>query len=56
MTINEYQELTMRTLNTKLTEKEVLINSVMGLCGEFGEAIDIIKNGFHTDTTLIKKG
>ena len=38
MTINEYQELAMTTLNPELTKKDVLINSVMGLCGESGEA------------------
>lgn len=43
MTINEYQELAMRTLNPNLSKKDVLINSVMGLCGESGEAIDIVK-------------
>lgn len=43
MTINEYQSLAMRTLNPALEKKDVLINSVMGLCGEAGEAIDIIK-------------
>lgn len=43
MTINEYQELAMRTLNPDLNKKDVLINSVMGLCGESGEAIDIVK-------------
>ena len=43
MTINEYQKLAMTTLNRELSKKEVLINSVMGLCGESGEAIDIVK-------------
>ena len=43
MTINEYQKLAMTTLNPKLSEKEILINGVMGLCGEAGEAIDIVK-------------
>ena len=43
MTINEYQKLAMTTLNPKLSEKDVLINGVMGLCGESGEAIDIVK-------------
>lgn len=43
MTINEYQHLAMRTLNPDLSKKDVLINSVMGLCGESGEAIDIVK-------------
>ena len=43
MTINEYQQLAMTTLNKELSEKDVLINGVMGLCGESGEAIDIVK-------------
>lgn len=43
MTINEYQTLAMTTLNPALSKKDVLINGVMGLCGESGEAIDIVK-------------
>lgn len=43
MKVNEYQESAMTTLNPKLSKKDVLINSVMGLCGESGEAIDIVK-------------
>ena len=43
MTVNEYQQKAMQTLNPKLDQKEVLVNSVMGLCGESGEAIDIVK-------------
>lgn len=43
MTINEYQQLAMTTLNPALSGKDVLINGVMGLCGESGEAIDIVK-------------
>ena len=43
MTINEYQELAMKTLNPELDKKDVLINGVMGLCGESGEVIDIVK-------------
>ena len=43
MQVNEYQELAMTTLNPELSKKDVLINSVMGLCGESGEAIDIVK-------------
>ena len=43
MTINEYQTLAMRTLNPALDKRDVLINGVMGLCGESGEAIDIVK-------------
>ena len=43
MRVNEYQEAAMVTLNPALDKKDVLINSVMGLCGESGEAIDIVK-------------
>ncbi|MCC3864089.1 nucleoside triphosphate pyrophosphohydrolase family protein [Terrisporobacter petrolearius] len=43
MKINEYQELAKRTINKDLNEKDMLINGVMGLCGESGEAIDIVK-------------
>lgn len=43
MSPNEYQKLAMKTLNPKLSKKDVLINGVMGLCGESGEAIDIVK-------------
>ena len=46
MNVNEYQKLAMTTLNPELNRKEVLINSVMGLCGESGEAIDIVKKWF----------
>ncbi len=43
MTINEYQKLAMTTLNPELSPRDVLINGVMGLCGESGEAIDLVK-------------
>lgn len=43
MKINEYQKLALRTLNPELSSKDVLINGVMGLCGESGEAIDLVK-------------
>ena len=43
MQANEYQKAAMATLNPALDKKDVLINSVMGLCGESGEAIDIVK-------------
>lgn len=43
MRVNEYQEAAMATLNPALDKKDVLVNSVMGLCGESGEVIDIVK-------------
>ena len=59
MTINEYQQLAMKTLNPTLSEKDVLINGVMGLCGESGEAIDIVKkhlfHGHPLDREALKK-
>lgn len=43
MKINEYQQKAMSFLNPNLNEKDILINGVMGLCGESGEVIDIVK-------------
>lgn len=43
MTVSEYQKLAMTTLNPELDRSEILLNSVMGLCGEAGEAIDLVK-------------
>ena len=43
MEVNAYQRLAMTTLNPELNKRDVLINSVMGLCGEAGEAIEIGK-------------
>ena len=38
----------MRTLNPELSKKDILVNSVMGLCGESGETVDIVKKHlFH---------
>lgn len=43
MKANEYQKEALRTLNPELNKRDVLINGVMGLCGEAGECIDIVK-------------
>ena len=48
MNANDYQKLALRTLNPDLTQRDMLINSVMGLCGESGEAVDLVKKHlFH---------
>lgn len=47
MTINEYQSLALRTLNPALSRQDVLLNGVMGLCGESGEVIDLVKKHLH---------
>ena len=45
----------MATLNPALDKKDVLINGVMGLCGESGEAIDIVKKWLMQGHELDKK-
>ena len=55
MTGNEYQKLAMTTLNPALSKKDVLINGVMGLCGESGEAIDLVKKHLHQGHPLDKE-
>ena len=48
MNVSEYQALALRTMNPDLTKRDMLINSMMGLCGESGEAIDLVKKHlFH---------
>ena len=42
MTINEYQIAALRTAN-KLSNVEMLTNGVMGLAGESGECVDMMK-------------
>ena len=39
----EYQRQAMRTANKTLDRDEMLLNAVMGMCGEAGEAIDLLK-------------
>ena len=55
----EYQKLAMKTLNPSLTKKDMLVNGVMGLNGESGEVIDIVKkhmfHGHELDKDKIKK-
>lgn len=55
MTANEYQKEAMATLNPELAQKDVLINSVMGLCGESGEAIDLVKKSLFQGHELNKE-
>lgn len=43
MNVNDYQKLAMRTLNHEIDKKELILNAAMGLCGESGEVIDLVK-------------
>lgn len=45
----------MATLNPALDKKDALINGIMGLCGESGEAIDIVKKWLMQGHELDKK-
>lgn len=50
MTINEYQKAAMRTVSgvARATKENQLINGAMGLCGESGEFMDLLKKHmFH---------
>ena len=48
MEVNDYQEKAMYYLNSKTKKEDLLLNSAMGLCGEAGEVIDLIKKAkFH---------
>ena len=46
----------MATLNTELDKKNILINGVMGLCGESGEAINIVKKHLAQGHELDREG
>ena len=59
MTINEYQKNALRTANKSLSPIQQLENGLMGLNGEAGEAIDILKKhlfqGHELDTAHMAK-
>lgn len=55
MTGKEYQQLAMVSLNPAPSKENVLINAVMGLCGESGEAIDLVKKHLHQGHQLDKE-
>lgn len=56
MTLNEYQTEAMRTASRTATahEDNLLLNGVMGLNGEAGEAIDMVKKMLFKVIRLIK--
>lgn len=51
MEFNEYQNLAQRTSNTS-RQIDKVINGVMGLNGEAGECIDIVKKHYFQEHTL----
>ena len=59
MTLNAYQDAALRTAKKDISEKEQLIEALMGLNGEAGESIDILKKylfqGFGLDKVHLAK-
>lgn len=49
MTLNEYQNLAQRTSND---QADKVLNGCMGMCGESGECIDILKKTINQGHTL----
>ena len=47
MNFNEYQRLAQRTSNKKADSIDKVLNGLMGLNGEDGECIDILKKYFY---------
>jgi NTP pyrophosphatase (non-canonical NTP hydrolase) len=48
---NEYQRLAMRTISD-VSKDNMVLNGVMGLCGEAGECIDVVKKHMFQGHTL----
>lgn len=59
MHIEDYQKLSRRTMNKDLSYEQKLSNMAMGIAGEGGEIIDLIKKaqfqGHTLDTVKIKE-
>ena len=51
MNPNEYQKLCMRTANF-MDSSKLIVNGAMGLCGEAGEVIDLLKKWAFQGHTL----
>ena len=52
---NQYQEEAKKFINPELTGNDMLINGVMGLCGESGEVIDLAKKHLAQGHPLSKE-
>lgn len=49
MTLNEYQNLAMRTSRKDMPPVDHLFNGILGLAGETGECADLVKKHFYQD-------
>lgn len=55
MTLNDYQELALRTSRNDLSPEEHLMNGCLGLAGEAGECCDLLKKHQFQDNREIKE-
>lgn len=55
MNISEFQTKSTRTLNRGLSDNEQLLNQVIGLVGESGEVLDLLKKYRYQGHDLDKK-
>ena len=55
MTLNEYQELALRTSRNDLDNEQHLMNGCLGLAGEAGECCDLLKKHNFQDGREIKE-
>lgn len=53
MTPNDYQQAALRTAPKDLSPDRLLLNGLMGLNGEAGEAIDILKKASVSGTRTL---
>lgn len=54
MTMNEYHELAQRTSRKDMAKRDHIFNGCMGLCGEAGEVIDLVKKHAFQDGRQIR--
>ena len=54
MSLNEYQELALRTSRADLNSEDHLTNGCLGLAGEAGECCDLLKKSKYQDGRDIK--
>ena len=57
MTLNEYQTEAMRTASgvTSASNENLILNGAMGLCGESGEIIDLLKKNMFQGHDIDKE-
>lgn len=55
MEANEFQKAVLRTANTNLSQKDAITNAAMGIAGEAGEYVDLLKKSLYHGHDLDKQ-